>query len=339
MKKTKITVVGCGRWGPRHIRVFNSLPDCEVEAVVDTDRDQLAPVLETWPRTVCTTEMREGLAKADAVVIATPMATHYELVRLALLEGKHVLCEKPFCATRAEAADLASLARERQAVLMVGHVFLFNPGIVKLKDLLATGELGSVCYLSAIRTSLGPFRSDANVAYDLAAHDVAIFNWLLDAEPESVSALGGIFLQPGVEDVAFISLRYPGNRIANITTSWLNPKKVRQLTLVGSEKMVTWDDLELTTPVAIYDRGAKTTPHSSEFGEFLRIALWDADVRLPKIEPEEPLKAQGRHFLDTVADRRLVNRSSGEFAVGVIKTLEATTASLKAGGRPVSVNP
>ena len=339
MNRTKISVIGCGRWGPHHIRVFNSLPDCEVTAAVDTDRDQMAGVRETWPRTVCTSELREGLAAADAVVIATPMATHYELVRQALLEGKHVLCEKPLCETSAEAAELVSLAKERHAVLMVGHVFLFNPGIVKLKELVAAGELGTVCYISAIRTSLGPFRSDANVAYDLAAHDVAIFNWLLDAEPESVSAMGGIFLQPGVEDVAFISLRYPGNRIANITTSWLNPKKVRQLTLVGSEKMVTWDDLELTTPVAIYDRGAKTTPYSGEFGEFLRIALWDADVRLPKIEPEEPLKVQGQHFLEAVTGRRPVNRSSGEFAIGVIKTLEATTASLKTGGRPVSVKP
>jgi predicted dehydrogenase len=249
-----------------------------------------------------------------------------------------VLCEKPLCGTAAEAATLVALAKERRTVLMVGHVFLFNPGIVKLKDLLETGELGTVCYLSAIRTSLGPFRSDVNVAYDLAAHDVATFNWLLDAEPESVSAMGGTFLRPGVEDVAFISLRYPGDRIANIVTSWLNPKKVRQLALVGSEKMVTWDDLELTTPVAIYDRGAKTTPQVSEFGEFLRIAMWDAEVRLPKIEPEEPLKVQGQHFLDLVTGRRRVNRSSGEFAIGVIKALEATTLSLKQGGRPVSVH-
>jgi predicted dehydrogenase len=337
MTRTRVAVVGCGRWGPHHIRVFNSMPGCEVVAAVDTDPDRLAWVRQAWPRTLCTAELSEGLAAADAAVITTPMSTHSALVREVLAQGKHVLCEKPLCETSVEGEALLALARERRAVLMVGHVFLFNPGIVKLKELLTAGELGTVCYLSAVRTSLGPFRSDANVAYDLAVHDVAIFNWLLDAEPECVSAMGAIFLRPGVEDVAFISLRYPGNRIANITTSWLNPKKVRQLTLVGSEKMVTWDDLELTTPVAIYDRGARTTPHSGEFGEYLRIAFWDADVRLPKIEAEEPLKVQAQYFLNAVDGRRPLERSSAEFAVGVIRTLEAVTASLKASGRPVAV--
>ena len=339
MDTTKIAVIGCGHWGPHHVRIFNSLPDSHVVAVVDTDRDRLEKMRKTWPATTCTTDLEQGLAEADAVVIATPTGTHHELVRIALNAGKHVLCEKPLCETAADARELVCLAEQMQRFLMVGHVFLFNPGIVKLKELLTSGELGTLCYLSAVRTNLGPIRRDVNVAYDLAAHDVSIFNWLIGQEPESVSATGAVYLQPSVEDVAFISLRYAGNRIANIQASWLNPKKVRQITAVGSRKMVVWDDLELQTPVAIYDRGAKATPEPTDFGEFLRIAMWDADVRLPRVEAEEPLKVQAQDFLDTIrSGRGDENRSNGPFALGVVRTLEAIRTSLKMNGSPVSVD-
>jgi predicted dehydrogenase len=274
----------------------------------------------------------------DAVVVATPMRTHYRLVRDALLAGKHVLCEKPLCETAKEGEELVELATAGNRVLMVGHVFLFNPAIEKLKELVDSEELGRLYYLSAFRTNLGPIRSDANAAYDLAAHDISIFNWLLDAEPVEVSATGASFLQPDVEDVVFISLRYPDGVLASIQASWLDPKKVRQITVVGSKRMATWDDLQLTAPVAIFDKGAMAQPESGDFGEFLRLSMWDGDIRLPKIRADEPVKLEAMSFLDAIK-RGVVDRSDGSFALGVVRTLEAIAASIRSGGRTERVDP
>jgi predicted dehydrogenase len=220
------------------------------------------------------------------------------------------------------------LAEKRDLVLMVGHVFLFNAGIVKLKQVISSGEIGALRYLSAIRTNLGPVREDVNAAYDLAAHDISIFNWLLDSVPETVSATGGSYLRPGVEDVVFITLKYPCNVLASIHVSWLNPRKVRQITMVGSRRMVTWDDLDLRTPVAIYDCGASTTPDWADYGEFLRVSMWDSEIRLPKVQMEEPLRVQDRYFLESIR-RGHAEVSNGVFSVGVVKVLESVAISIK----------
>ena len=348
-----IAVVGCGHWGPNHIRVFGSLPECRVSMAVDSDRRRLQAVRGLYPSVRLESDAARAFTdpRVDAVVIATPTSTHFELVRRALAAGKHVLCEKPLCRRASEARELATLARRHRRILMTGHVFLFNSGIVKLKELYDSKELGEFRYLSAVRTNLGPIRGDINVAFDLATHDISVANWLIGDAPQSVSAVGGTFLQSGIEDVVFATLRYKRNGIAHIHASWLNPKKVRQLTLVGSRKMATWDDLELSAPVAIFDcganavlpsrggkraahRGASTVPIFREYGEFLRISMWDADVRLPKIRAEEPLKAQNRHFLTAVAGGKL-DRSDAVFTLGVVRTLEAIETSLERGGASV----
>jgi len=259
------------------------------------------------------------------------MSTHYHVVREALLAGKHVLCEKPLCETAKEGQELVDLAATKGLVLMVGHVFLFNQAIQKLRDLISADELGRLYYLSATRTNLGPIRSDANAAYDLAAHDIAIFNWLLGDQPELVSATGASFLQPDVEDVVFISMRYPGDVMASIQASWLNPKKVRDITVVGSKAMLTWDDLQLTSPVAIFDKGVVAERQSGDYGEFLRLSTWDGDIRLPKIWPDEPVKLQAMSFLDAIGKGK-TDRSDGAFALGVIRALEAVAASIRNGG-------
>jgi predicted dehydrogenase len=332
----RIAVIGCGYWGPNHLRTFGSLPGCKAAAVADSDANRLSHVAEMFPQVCAERDYGRVLADPmiDAVIVATPTSTHYQVVRDALNAGKHVLCEKPMCETRAHAAELVALAKERKLVLMVGHVFLFNGGIETVKKLVDGGELGRLYYLSSVRTNLGPIRSDVNAAYDLAAHDISLFNWILGAEPKVISATGGSFLQPGIEDAVFITLKYPGNVIASIHASWLNPKKVRNLTVVGSRKMVTWDDLELNTPVAIYDRGANAEQEANGYGEFLRISMWSGDVRLPKVELEEPLKAQAREFLRAVRGSG-VNRSEGAFGMGVVSTLEAIAASLRVNGAPV----
>ena len=335
---TKVGIIGYGHWGPNHVRVFNGLPDSEVVAVADLDEERLRSVREAYPSTRCEQDYRRVLDDPDveAVIVATPVGTHHRITREALLADKHVLCEKPLCKSSEQARELLDLARSRDRLLMVGHVFLFNPGIAKLKEIVDSGEMGSLQYLSASRTNLGIFQSDANVAYDLATHDISIFNWLLDGEPEVVSATGASFVLPDVEDVVFVSMRYPGNVLANVHVSWLDPKKVRQITVVGRKKMVTWDDLQTTSPVAIYDKGANTIKEYGDFGEFQRLSMWDRDIRLPKVRSDEPLKLQASAFLGH-AQNGASERPEGEFSLGVVKVLEAVGASMELDGAPVEV--
>jgi predicted dehydrogenase len=274
----------------------------------------------------------------DAVVISTPVSSHYEIVRESILAGKHVLCEKPLCKNSGQGEELVELACANRCLLMVGHVFLFNAGIAKLKELIDAGELGTLRYLLASRTNLGPIRSDVDLAYHLCSHDISIFNWLLGVEPEVVSATGASFVQSGVEDVAFVSMKYPGNVVASINASWLDPRKVRQITVVGNRQMATWDDLQPTAPIAIYDKGVNTIQDYGNFGEFLRLSMWEGDVRLPKVCFDEPLKVQAIEFLKSLQKGR-VECADGVFGLRVVKVLEAIAASMQQGGTPVRVRP
>jgi predicted dehydrogenase len=327
-----IAVVGCGHWGPNHIRVFSSLKDCAVVAIADTNEKRLAAVGEMFPHVRRFKDHRVLLhdAGVDAVVVVTPTRTHFAIVSDALNAGKHVLCEKPLCTDPKEGEQLVALAKSKGLVLMVGHVFLFNPGILKVKELVDAGEVGAVRSLSAIRTNLGPVRSDVNAAWDLASHDIAIFNWLLGSEPVEVQAMGAAFLQPGVEDVVNITMKYPGNVLACIQCSWLDPKKVRQITLVGSKRMITWDDLALSNPVAVYEKSVETNREVGDYGEFLRLSMLDGDVRLPKVKVEEPLKAQDAEFVQAIRSQRAPS-SDGAFAVGVVRALERVEKFLRSG--------
>ena len=284
------------------------------------------------------TDHRAMLAECelDAVVVAAPTTLHFGMVKDVLESGRHVLCEKPLCLTAKESVELVALAAAKDCRLMVGHVFLFNAGIVRLKEYIQDGMPGRVHYLRATRTNLGPVRGDVNCVYDLATHDISIFNFLLDALPESVSAVGGCFLQPSIEDVAFISLRYPRNRLAHIQVSWLDPKKLREIVVVGDRRMVVWDDLASPGPIHIYDKGVDRPPDYQDFGQF-QLVMREGDLMVPKIRLEEPLKAQGRHFLDSIRRGRL-ELSDGDFAVGVQRVLEAVTQSLRLGGTSVPVS-
>jgi len=329
---TRIGVIGCGHWGPNHIRVFSQFKDCTVTAIADANEKRLATVCEMFPQARGFADygalLRDG--GVDAVVVVTPTKTHFSVVRDALNAGKHVLCEKPLCTDAAEGIQLVELAKARELVLMVGHIFLFNPGLLKVKELLDAGEIGSVRSLSAVRTNLGPVRSDVNAAWDLASHDIAVFNWLLGAEPLEVNAMGAAFLQPGIEDVAVITLKYPGNVLASIHCSWLDPKKVRQMTLVGSKRMITWDDLALSNPVAVYEKTVETNREVTDYGEFLRLSMLDGDVHLPKVKAEEPLRAQDSAFIRAVLGSRPVI-SDGAFAVGVVRVLQKVQRALSGG--------
>jgi predicted dehydrogenase len=332
-----IGVIGCGHWGPNHVRVFSQLRDSRVVACADLDSKRLEAIRESYPQVKPFSDYRELLKtpSLDAVVVAVPTGAHYAVVKAALEADKHVLCEKPLCTHSQEASELVALAQARQRVLMTGHVFLFNAGIVKLKELVGQGEPGRIYYLRALRTNLGPVRRDVNSVFDLATHDIAIFNFLLDSQPESVSAVGGRFLQEKIEDVAFISLRYPNNILGHIQVSWLDPKKLREIVVVGDRKMVIWDELASAGPVTIYDKGVDRPQDYADFGQF-QLLMREGDITIPKVRTEEPLRVQNRFFLKCVADGHLP-MNDGPFAVEVVKVLEAIERSLKNFGAPAAV--
>jgi predicted dehydrogenase len=337
MNPVRIGVIGCGHWGPNHVRVFSQIRESQVVACADPDQKRLNAIREQYPHVQLFTKYRKLLANAavDAIVVATPTRLHYGMVKDALTAGKHVLCEKPLCVQSAEARELTGLAARQSLILMVGHVFLFNTGIIKLKELLKSREAGQVRYLRALRTNLGPIREDVNCVFDLATHDISIFNFLLESEPEFVSAVGGTFLQDNIEDVAFISLRYPHNILAHIQVSWLDPKKLREIVVVGDKKMIIWDDLAVAGPITIYDKGVTREPYYDDYGQFHLLSR-EGDITIPKVKAEEPLKAQNRHFLQAIQEGRL-RMSDGTFATNISKVLEAINQSLTAQGTPVSI--
>jgi predicted dehydrogenase len=275
--------------------------------------------------------------RISAIVVATPTSTHFPIVRDALAAGKHVLCEKPLCESSADAAALVALAARRRRVLMVGHTFLFDPGIVALKELLKTGQTGGTCYLSADRTNLGPIRTDVNAAADLATHDIAIFNFLLDSQPQLVSASGACFLRKGIEDVVSIVLRYPGHVLATLRASWLHPRKIRQIAVVGTRRMATWDGLDAENPLVLYDKGARAEVARNGRTLPASDSMWDGEISRPRIVPGEPLKVQAAHFLARIRKRELDGLSEGRFGLGVVRALEAVCRSIKENGSPVAV--
>jgi predicted dehydrogenase len=326
----RIGLIGCGYWGPNYLRVFSQLDGAVIAAAAESDATRREKIAKAHPNLQIFASHHELLAsdKIDAVVVAVPTARHFTVASDALLAGRHVLCEKPLCTSVSDGEELLRLAQEHGRTLMVGHIFLFNPGLLHVHELVTSGALGQLRYMTAMRTNLGPVRSDVNAVWDLASHDIAIFNWLTGAEPGEVTAVGASYLQPGVEDMATITLRYPGNVLATSHCSWLDPRKVRRMTIVGSQRMITWDDLNLSSPVAVYEKGGEGRWETSDYGDFLRVSLWEGDVRLPKIPFGEPLKAEAAAFLEAIRSGR-APRSDGEFGLSVVRVLEKIEARLR----------
>lgn len=333
----KLAVVGCGHWGPNHIRNFRALNGVNVTWAVDKDPARRKYVSSQYDHINTTDSVEEMLAdkSVTGVVVATPTGTHFDVCMKAIDAGKHILCEKPLATTSIECEQLINAAAERNVVLMVGHVFLFNGGILKLKELTSFNDLGRLYYASAVRTNLGPIRDDVNASVDLASHDISIFNFLFGSAPISASACGHSYLKQGIEDVVFITLTYPNEMIAGIEVSWLNPQKVRRITLVGDKKMVTWDDLSSSGAITIYDKGVIREPYYDSYGEFHLLAR-EGDVTIPKLQLEEPLKRQARFFIDALA-KKDASVCSGERGWEVVRTLEAINASMQKNGAPVAI--
>jgi predicted dehydrogenase len=337
----RVGIIGFGAWGPNHVRNFRAHDGCRVTMVADLSEARLGACKKQFPNLETTNDPDKLInsGEVDAVVIATPLVTHHALVKKALLAGKHVLSEKPLTKTSAEALEVTKIAEDRGLTLMVGHVFMFNPGILHLKAEIDRGELGRVYYIDAVRTNLGPVRQDVGAIYDLASHDVSICNFLLGSEPIEVSANAAYWLQENtVEDVGFITLVYPNNIMCNIHASWLDPRKVRQLTVVGDKKMALWDDMNVGEPIRIYDKGVSSErkvpaekASYSTFGEF-HLVLRDGNITIPKVRMFEPLMHQDSHFITCLRERTPC-QSDGRTGVAVVRVLEAALESIKNRGR------
>jgi predicted dehydrogenase len=339
---TGIAVIGCGYWGANYIRLFNELADSRVLAVCDEQAEQLVPVVRHLPDVVATTDIDEALAVpgVEAVIVVTTATRHFDVARRALEAGKHVLVEKPLTTDTATAEALVAISRDLDRVLLVGHTFLYNAGVRAVKERIKRDD---VYYLYAQRTSLGPIRHDVNAAWDLAPHDISIFGYLLDAQADWVSAVGGRLLSKEREDVVFITLGYPGGVLGHIHVSWADPNKVRQVVVVSSEQRIVFNDLDPLERVRIFEKGVKRVPNVNGddhiergFGDH-QLLLRDGDIISPAIGASEPLRNQCGEFLHCVrrGDRP---SSDGARGVAVVRTMEAVDRSLALGGAPVPVN-
>jgi len=334
-----VAVLGCGYWGVNYVRVLSELPEVRVVVMCDQRADRLEELASRFPAVGHTAQAEAALCHpaVDAVVVCTNAAMHYPIAKRALAMGKHVLVEKPLTMASEQAEELIELAETKSAVLLVGHTFVYNAGIRKVKEYVQSGQ-DQVYYLYSSRTNLGPIRTDVNALWDLAPHDVAIFNYLLDSTPTWVSAVGVKILGNCREDVGFVSLGYRGDRadiVGHIHVSWADPHKTRELVVVGSDRRVVFNDLNGIEQVRVFEKGIKATPEPLTYGEH-RLQIRDGDIVSPKLEISEPLKNQCRHFVDCITSgvTPVTNGRDGE---RVVRVLQAVDRSLSLHGTPVEV--
>lgn len=337
MTKTGIAIVGSGYWGPNYIRNIDGMKTAQVKWVCDLDVDKLKLVSDKYPTIQTTTDYDQVLKdpSVDAVIIVTPTQTHYELAKKALKANKHVLVEKPITTRSDHAKELIEIAKTHNRVLMVGHIFMFNQAVRKIKKYVEEGTLGKIQYLYASRTGLGPIRQDVNALWDLSPHDISILLYLLNERPESVIAFGESYVQKDIEDVVFVILHFPNHIIAKLHVSWLDPIKIRQLTVVGTNKMLAFDDVSVTEPIKIFDKGISYEKPFGSYGDF-HLQVRDGDILIPKVQPSEPLRLECENFIEAITQGKQP-LTTGQNGYDVVKVLEAATESLKSGGRRITI--
>lgn len=332
MKKVKVGAIGCGYWGPNLIRNFIELSETDLVAVADLDRMRLEHMRGRYPQISYVTEDYHDFFEMDldAVVISTPPPTHFAIARDCLRQGLHVLVEKPLTVSSDEARQLIELAEENGRILMVGHTFEYNPAVHALKEMITSGELGDIHYIDAVRVSLGLFHPTLNVIWDLAPHDISILIHLLGAAPSSVSTKGVACVQNAVEDVAYMTMMFPNDTLAHIRVSWLDPCKTRRITVVGSKKMVVYDDVESHEKLKVYDKRVNAIRRTDTFGEF-QFSYHYGSIVSPYIRFEEPLRLECLHFVECIHEgkRPLTDGSNG---LRVVEIIEAAQRSLKNDG-------
>jgi predicted dehydrogenase len=335
-KKISVGVVGCGYWGPNLVRNFKSLSNCTVRAMCDTREARLNHLRTLYPDVEGVTDYDHLLngMNLDAVVIATPVKHHFPLAKAALLAGKHTMIEKPMAASAAECEELIDIAESKGLVLMVGHTFLYSSPVKKIVEIVRAGDIGDIRYINSRRLNLGLFQKDINVAWDLAPHDISIILHVLGEFPLAVNCQGNAHVTPNIEDVTNMSLSFRQNKFATIQSSWLEPRKIREMTIVGTRRMIVYDDLQTHEKIRIYDVRVERPPHYDTFAEF-HYSYHYGDSYIPHIQHEEPLKAECQHFLDCIQNGSEPD-TSGRDGLELVKILEAASLSLKGNGAPVT---
>ena len=337
MPSLKFAVVGCGYWGPNLIRNLVSLPQCDVKLVCDGIADRREHIKQLYPD-VETTSHFDGViqdSQIDAVVIATPVRFHFEMAKQCLEAGKHAFIEKPMARSSQECRDLIQLAEQQNLTLMVGHTFIYSTPVRKIKEIIDAGELGQIQNINARRLNLGLYQKDINVAWDLAPHDISILLYLLDGMPTAVNCQGRAHVKPGIEDVTNITLDYADGTFVTIQSSWLDPNKIRETVLVGSRRMLVYDDLEPNEKIKIYDKRVEVPPHYDTFAEF-QYSYYHGDMYAPYLRLAEPLKTECEHFRDCILTGA-ESMSGGHQGLQVVQILEAADASLRQGGSKVEI--
>ncbi|MDH3500039.1 MAG: Gfo/Idh/MocA family oxidoreductase [Acidimicrobiia bacterium] len=338
-REVRFGVIGCGYWGPNHIRNLSVLRGGGAVMAMAADRDSIRRhrVAQLYPHVEVVVEADTILTNPDidAVVIATPVSTHYPIAKQALLNGKHVLVEKPFVTCSAHARELIDLARERDLRVMVGHTFEYTAAVNRIRELVKAGELGDVLYVRSLRVNLGLFQTDVNVLWDLAPHDISILRYVLDRPALAVSAVGTANVTEGVEDVVTLSVEFEGGIMCNVIVSWLDPKKVREMTIVGDRKMLVYDDISTTEKIRIFDKGVAGPRDYDSFGEF-QYSYRYGDIVTPFLDEHEPLREEVTHFLHCIQNGT-DPRSDGESGAAVVEILEAAQTSLSRRGARIEL--
>jgi predicted dehydrogenase len=334
MRKVRIAVVGAGQWGRNHVRTVASLPDAELTAVCDLSDERREAMGRQYPGVLVTADLDEALETADGVVVATPVIAHADVARAAMARGLPVLIEKPMALTVEDAEDLARRVDAGEGPVLVGHLLVFHPAVEYLQHMITEGELGSVFYFYSQRVNLGQVRPDENALWSFGPHDVSVAMRLLGEGPARVSAHGKSYLQPGIEDVVFLTMELHSGVMVHVQMSWLDPHKVRSLTIVGSKKMVVFDDMQPREKIKVYDKGVSKPPAYGSYGESL--AVREGDIVIPRIPNVEPLRAELNHFLAVVRGEE-APRAGAREGLEVVRVLDAASTSLQNGGAPVEI--
>jgi predicted dehydrogenase len=335
-KQVAVGVIGCGYWGPLLVRNFRSLPDCRLKTVCDVNTERLKHVSSLYPDIEGITQPQQFLngCDLDAVVIATPVTNHYSMAKASLLAGKHTFIEKPMATSSEQCEELIDIAERNGLVLMIDHTFLYSAPVRKIVEIVQAGDLGEIRYINSRRLNLGLFQKDINVAWDLAPHDISIILHILGEFPVAINCQGNAHVTPQVEDVTNMSLLFPHKRFATIQSSWLEPRKIREMTIVGSRRMIVYDDLPTTEKIRIYDVRVERPPHYDTFAEF-QYSYHYGDSYIPHLQQEEPLQLACRHFIDCI-ETNCQPITSGRHGLEMVRLLEGASASLRMNGAPVT---
>ncbi len=334
MKEINIAIIGYGYWGKNLVRNFYGTPNCKIALVVDSDQQKLNALVQSYPSIPTSTQIDDIYLHPDieAVVIATPVFSHFSLAVQALENNKHVLVEKPMTASSKEAKELIELATKKQRILMPDHTFLYTGAVQKMKQLVDNGEIGKIKYIDSIRINLGLFQPDVNVLWDLAPHDISICNYLMEEEPYSIQATGISHTKNGIENIAYLTVNYASDKIAHFNCSWSSPVKIRQMLIGGDRKMILYNDMEPTEKLKVYDTGYEIK--SEEDKTRIMVDYRIGDIFVPKLNTIEALAAMAKDFIESI-DKNTLPISNAALGFSVVRILEAAEQSIKEKGKEV----